>query len=305
MFLIFSILKNYCIKTLKKKYLMDYKLGYLIATTMILILIIRTINSKEVKKPNFIELPVIIRCIEGAKNITIESLSKIIFKFSNDIRNNINVIDDNNYNEFIDLIMNCDDKINDWVNKQNDLNFTISILHENDAIDEETYTLKNNILTISEIIYGSKTDTEEPVEDKNDPNTLVMSPNKVKYKLLNLAKTLHLLHKAIDSKKSCTSDVFDIIPIEKLIRKIGNKISSLNSAVSQQSNNKNIPINNSQHTQHSHNKIDKFSICKSSDLQLNNNDWDSSSIIIKKSSNKSNSFPQINNYPGNRNNIIL
>ena len=196
--------------------------------------------------------------------------------------------------------------MDDWVNKQNDLNFTISILHENDAIDEETYTLKNNILTISEIIYGSKTDTEEPVEDKNDPNTLVMSPNKIKYKLLNLAKTLHLLHKAIDSKKSCTSDVFDIIPIEKLIRKIGNKISSLNNAAhSQQSNNKNIPINNSQHTQHSHNKIDKFSICKSSDLQLNNNDWDSSSIIIKKSANKNNSFPQINNYPGNRNNIIL
>ena len=129
-----------------------------------------------------------------------------------------------------------------------------------------------------------------------------MSPNKIKYKLLNLAKTLHLLHKAIDSKKSCTSDVFDIIPIEKLIRKIGNKISSLNSAVSQQSNNKNIPINNPQQPHH---KIDKFSICKSSDLQLNNNDWDSSSIIIKKSANKSNSFPQINNYPGNRNNIIL
>ena len=287
-------------KNLKK---MDYKLGYLVATTMILILIIRTINSKEVKKPNTIELPVIIRCIEGAKNITIESLSKIIFKFSNDIRNNINVIDDSNYNEFIDLIMNCDNKINDWVNKQNDLNFTISILHEDDAITEETYTLKNNILTISEIIQGSKTDTEEPVEDKNDPNTLAMSPNKVKYKLLNLAKTLHLLHKAIDSKKSCTSDVFDIIPIEKLIRKIGNKISSLNNAAhSQQSNNKNIPINNLQQPQH---KIDKFSICKSSDLQLNNNDWDSSSIIIKKSSNKSNSFPQINNYPGNRNNIIL
>jgi len=293
---------------------MDYETGYCVVITVICILIIRTISSKNKIVSDKIKKPVTIKCRKGAKNMTIGSLIDLLIRFSSDMRLYVNIIDDDNYNDFHRVIDESNNSIYEWAIRQNDPLFTSSVLHEKNGIDEEKYSLTNNIITISDLVNGSKSDTDEPVEDKKDHNTLKMSPFKIKGKLLFLADSLTLLHQALVSKGSCTNDSLNIVPIEKLMKVIEQAIVQHHHDVAKfSSKHKNVPISCKSEISMLYDKkwphikgINRVLLSHDGECGLKSNNWDSASIIAKKLNNKSKSFPLLGNVSvNNRHHIIL
>jgi len=296
---------------------MDYKTSYCVIFTIICILIVRTISSKDKIITGVIKKPVVIKCHGGTGknqyiNITANSFADLLYKLSENIKHYVNVIDDSNYKDFCVVIEKAENNLHHWVNKQNNPLFTISISKENNSIDEEKYYLRNNIITINELIRCSKSDTDDPVEDKKDHNTLKMSSIKIKKKLLNLTDSLYLINNVLSSKNICTSDVFDIIPIEKILLLMQNHISDSCFYINRVSHNKNIPYSKKysnglplrRSSKYNGKCIDRINLCKSGDLNLRDNNLDASLIVAKKSINKRGFFPQFANVSiNNRHNI--
>jgi hypothetical protein len=193
------------------------------------------------------------------------------------------------------MIIESIDNINKWVAKQDSTKFSVSTLHEENAIDEEKNSLKKNITTVAELINNSKSDTDDPAEDIKDKNTINTSPAKLKSKILHLANSLNILHKVLISEGKCTTDTLNIIPIEKLMRLIQKAvIQNKYNVESYIGGNINFPYSRNPFLTDKRLPIqggNGVSVYKWDDMGLRDNSWDSASIIARKAVNNHKSFP--------------
>ena len=109
---------------------MHNETGYIIIITLICILLIRILSTKDkISIKNGISLikkPVIVKRISGPKNMTTDELANLLNKFSNDMKRYINVIqNEESDKKLYVMIIESIDNINKWVAKQDSTKFSV------------------------------------------------------------------------------------------------------------------------------------------------------------------------------------
>jgi len=274
-------------------------IGSIIAILIVMFLIKRTYQSTNISK-QIVEEPVII-CLEGPKYISREALVNILSQFERNILKIMRRVDQVNHYTLQDLSDQAYRNTSQWISKQTDPSFKdikekTTLDQEND-IKNEQQQMKDGVTTLTDILYNSKKENDNPVEDDRDHNTKgesVSSPSKTKNSLKALSKNLALINKTISAHGCIIIGPLDIQPLEKLMDTVI-KIGISNSLNFSTKNKLSIPTGR--------NNAQIMNCCIGSECGLNAGFNDTAAMIMGKSKRTTHCFPQFSaqNTSENRN----
>jgi len=211
---------------------MDYEIGYCVIITVIIMLMLKTVYSRDAICFHKIDKPILIKCKQEIRNVTVNNLIVIFDKLGFHIKRCIHIVDEYNCNPLNVVVRKSRCSLEKWMSVQNDPLFTKAYIdaQNNDSlqgeIQEEKDILSEKINTLSELTSSSKLDDDDPIEDIQDPNTFDLpgSPTKTKRKLMSLAKDLFMainilsLVQYYNSQLSYASgEMLDITHMEELM----------------------------------------------------------------------------------------
>lgn len=279
--------------------------GCTIAIILIL-LIIRKLNTPIMEKDAIMLTKkgnnIIIVSHEGEIPITKKKLVNLLLQFKENIEQAIPYVDAYNSYELQNPTDKAKVSLQEWINKQKDPVFILtkekSALQEENVIENERDQLRKNNVSINDLMYNSKKETEAPVEDEKDTNTIGeirASPSNTRGTMHSLAQNLQVVIGTICENNTCLLvDILNIKPFEKLMNKIKKNITTQN----KHSNNVNHNLNNFIMVGRDNSTLMD---CYKGECGLTSDSVDSSSMIVEKNRMVNNRFPYISTKYDNTN----
>jgi len=207
---------------------MGYEALYSVVIILVIVILIKMAISKERINSNKIDKAILVRYEKGIKNITMDELVNIIYKFKNNIKRCATVVDDENCSRFHDLARESKKSVARWIAKQDESIFAGSLSKQ--RYDAEIKgnlieAITDKIATLSEVT-GTESRSDMLLPNEKEKNKI--SPIESKSELLSLANDLHMLYMILNKVYDIKSSkiVLDIRPIEKIMNDMGKTILS-------------------------------------------------------------------------------
>jgi len=277
--------------------------GFIVALIVTMMVMKKMYCSNELAVNVANELPIdvpkgaVIVSKVGPKSISKEALIDMLSQFKNNIVQAMRVVDFDNCYELEIAVRMPMKNLHNWINEQTDDSFKkskeYSTIFQEDDIENEKQQLDKKIVSIADLMYNSKKESEAPVEDSKDGNTTGesnASPIKTKNLLNKLSQDLNMVN-IVMVRYDCTIvGSLDIRSFEKLMDKIAKNIRQI--IIKGGRGREKIAPRDGRLMRNNA----KIMECYNSECGLNESFLDSASIVLGKNRTSNKYFPQIDTH---------